>query len=935
MVGMGVGPTRGSRDRRARPALAVVILGLTPILAGIDPAVPPASAAPAPIAVAAPGSPDASVNVFAGTGRGPVAPGAIGEFPAADLPFGMIQWGPDTSPDRTAGSGYSFGDNQISGFSLNHLSGTGCASYGDVPILPVAGPIGGDPEATALAFTHRRESGSPGRYQVALGSPAVAVRLAVTDRTGIGRFDYPATGSAGVLFKASDSAAGSSSSALQIAGPDTVSGQVTSGGFCGTGTSYTLYFAARFDRAFAGGGTWSGPVVTPGASSCSGRQCGGYVTFDTARDRHLTMKVAISFVSVAGAEANLAAEDPGWSVDEVAAAGASRWNAMLGRIRVAGGRSVERRIFTTALYHSLLHPNLVSDASGDYTGEDGRVHRSPLGQYANFSEWDIYRSEIPLVSLMAPVQAGAMVQSLVNDAQQNGWLPKWAIADGDAAQMNGDSAAPIIASAYAFGVRGFDVGAALAAMVKGATQQESPQGLEIERQDLNQYLSAHYVPADVRDLGSIDYTAGASMTLEYAIDDFSIARLAGAVGDQALSSSMMARAHNWEYLFNPATGYLQARNADGSFPPGPAFDPALLEPGGQNGFEEGNAVQYTWSVPQDLAGLAALMGGDQAAVAKLDRFFTRLNAGRDAPHDWAGNEPNLWTPWEYDAFGAPWKTEGVVRRIMTSLYSDGPVDEPGNDDLGAISSWYVWAALGLYPLTPGTADLALAAPLFPMTTITLPDSRHLVLRAPGAAVDAPYLRRVTTDLTEPRPAPSCSPASPGSGRAPSVWDRPWLPASVLTTGGTLTETVSSAPDAQWGTSPSSAPPSYGAGRIPAVGFTRPSGALSITAGRHRTVHLGVQAIGGDSPAVSWQATASPGLSVTPSSGSFPAAGPSASRASGSPCAGRPPVTTSLTVDALVPVTGTVDIVLRSPTATALPPAVLHVSAAPPVAPGPT
>lgn len=925
----GVGRTGHRRDRLGR-VLLVLASCLAPI--GIGAALPTAPAAAATPVV---GSPASLVNVFAGTGAGPVAPGTIGEFPAADLPFGMIQWGPDTSPDRANGSGYSYGDHQISGLSLTHMSGTGCASYGDVPILPVAGPIGSDPGATTAPFRHQDESGSPGRYQVALGSPAVDARLAVTARTGIARFTYPASPEASVLFKASDSAAGVQGASVQIAAPDLVTGQVTSGGFCGTGTSYTLYFAARFDRAFAAEGTWTAAGVRPGTLSCSNDGCGAYITFAPGSGRTVTMKVGISFVSVAGAEANLAVEDAGWSLPSVAAAGTARWNALLGRIAVGGGTLDERRTFTTALYHSLLHPNLVSDASGAYTGEDGRVHQSAEGQYANFSEWDIYRSEIQLISLVAPGPAGAMVQSLVNDAQQDGWLPKWAIADGDAAQMNGDSADPIIASAYAFGVRGFDARAALAAMVKGATEQESPHGLEIERQDLDQYLSQHYLPADVRDLDSIDYTAGSSMTLEYAIDDFAIAQLAGALGDSSLSTTMMARAHNWEYLFNPSTGFLQGRTASGAFPPGPAFDRALLEPGGENGFEEGNAVQYTWSVPEDLAGLAALMGGDQAAVATLDRFFTRLNAGRDAPYDWAGNEPNLWTPWEYDAFGAPSHTQAVVRRIMTTLYGDGPVDEPGNDDLGAISSWYVWAALGLYPLTPGTATLAVAAPLFPSARITLGNGKHLTLLAPQASAGTPYIHSVRVQgISLPGATAACAPipgrtaaSDAATDQSTTNWDRPWLPGSVLTSGGTITSSLSPAPDPMWGTSPSDAPPSYASGRIPALGSTRPSGALSVTVGRRHVVQLGLQDLAERGPAVSWHATASAGLTVSPSSGTFPA--PVATATAGGTagtCAPPPPSTASLRVTASAPGTGSVTISFLTTGGTTLPPVVLQVTA---------
>ena len=422
-----------------------------------------------------------------------------------------------------------------------------------------------------------------------------------------------------------------------------------------------------------------------------------------------------------------------------------------GALAVHGGTAAQQHIFYTALYHSLLFPNVVSDVSGRYEGSDGKVHTAGNREvYANFSEWDIYRSEVQLESLVDPHAVGDMVQSLLDDAQQTGWLPKWAIVGGDESQMNGDSADPIIADALAMGVHNFDVALALKYMVKGATQNETAHGLEIERQYLNQYLSQHYVNAASLDLTSIDYSIGGSVTLEYAIDDFSIAQVARAEHDPSLASTMSGRAANWEYEFNPSTGYVQARGADGSFPPGTAFEASQLEPGGQLGFEEGNAVQYTWSVPQDLAALASLMGGDGAATSKLETFMSSLNASRDAPEDWSGNEPGEWAPWEFDFFGAPDQTQRFVRAIADSEYADAPVDEPGNDDLGALSSWYVWAALGLFPVTPGEANLALASPLFPSVTITLPDGRRLVETAPGASSSRPYVHALTVSgLTRP------------------------------------------------------------------------------------------------------------------------------------------------------------------------------------------
>jgi putative alpha-1,2-mannosidase len=469
-------------------------------------------------------------------------------------------------------------------------------------------------------------------------------------------------------------------------------------------------------------------------------------------------------------------------------------------------------------------------------------------------------------------------------------------------------------------------------MVKGATQNETGHGLQIERQYLDQYLAQHYVPAGSLDLYSIDYSIGGSVTLEYAIDDFSIAQVAAGLGHHALYTSMMRRAHNWQYLFNPATGYIQARNADGSFPPGPAFQSSLLEAGGELGFEEGNAVQYTWSVPQDLAALGNLMGGDTQAVAKLDAFFTQLNATRDAPYDWAGNEPNLWTPWEYDYFGAPSRTQGVVRHIVNALYSNAPVNEPGNDDLGAISSWYVWAAIGLYPVTPGTANLALGSPLFPDVVLTLPDGHRLVMHAPAAAPTTPYIHSLTVaGVAPPRTTPTCGSVTADALPTGAAWTRPWLPSSVITTGGALTYGLSSVPDPTWGAAPAASPPSFSSGRLPAVGYSAPSGGVSVPAGQTTTVDLGLQPAQAGTTTVRWSARGT-GLLASPSDGTITV---NAGAAATPGRHGRPScVLAAATPQALTVVASTLpgsyvlDIDLTTTAGRALPPVVVDVTVTP-------
>jgi len=537
-------------------------------------------------------------------------------------------------------------------------------------------------------------------------------------------------------------------------------------------------------------------------AGATGLQSGAWVTFDTTAQRTVTMKVAISYVSQADAAQNLRAEDPGWSVSAVRARTYADWDRMLSRIRIGGGTQPEQAEFYTALYHALLEPSTFSDVNGDYPRFDNQVHQAGPGQvqYANYSGWDVYRSEIPLLAVVAPQQTGQMMTSLLNDQSQGGWLPKWGFANDYTDVMNGDAADPILAEAYAFGVRNFDAHAALAAMVKGATVDPAAsqlgQGFYDERPQLSQYESLGYVQnTQESSLSPVDN--GASETLEYAAADFAIAELAKALGQTPTYNTFLQRSQNWTNIFNVDTGYIEPRDGSGQFPElGPTV--AGLSSFGQSGFQEGNAAQYTWSVPQDLQGLITAIGGDAAVTSRLDSFFQQLNAGPNSPYMWAGNEPSLGTPWIYDYAGAPYKTQQIVHELLTSVYSDTPGGEPGNDDLGAMSSWYVWASLGLYPETPGVPVLVLGAPIFSAARFDVPGRPPVMLTAPGASTSS-YIHGVSVD-----------------GRpSPQAWVNASLFGGLATRpGGTsVSFALSGTADPSWASSPTDAPPSYQAGAL--------------------------------------------------------------------------------------------------------------------------
>jgi len=681
------------------------------------------------------------VNPFVGTA------GQGNTFPGATVPHGMMQWSAETtSGGLFRPGGYNSGDLIARGFGLTHLSGAGCVAFENFPFMPTVRPMTAAPQPNGSPYSDRfvvrTEHASPGYYSVRLAS-GIGIELSATTRTGFGRFTFPPARRATILIDAGNSAGarsnidGADASSIEIEGRDEIAGWARSGHFCGLPNSYTVYFAARFDRPFAAGGVWNGARLLRGQQGSAGRHVGGFVQFDTARGRTVQVEVGLSYVSIAGAQRNLAAESRDWRFVRVRQAAAASWNGLLNRIQVSGGTAVQRRTLYTALYHTFLGPTVFSDADGSYRGFDGRVHRVHGSvMYANFSGWDIYRSQIPLLAWLEPRAASDMMQSLVTDARQGGRLPKWPVANAYTGEMDGDSADPILAGAAAFGATGFDRRAALRAMIAGATRPgPGPQGY-LERPQLADYLRAGYVSPVTGGWGS------AAETLEYATDDFAIARMAAMLGNRPAAARFLARSHTWRRLFDPATGFLEPRASDGSFPAG-------FEPASTSGFVEGNAWQYLWMVPHDLPALAHLLGGPGNAVARLGRLFRKLNAGPTSPYYWAGNEPGLGIPWEFDFFGRPDRTRSVVRTIVSRLYSDSRAGLPGNDDLGTLSSWYVWAVLGLYPEIPGVGGFALAAPLFPAATIQYGEGRtlHFLAGAARSGSTSPRLSLHGTALT--------------------------------------------------------------------------------------------------------------------------------------------------------------------------------------------
>ena len=711
-------------------------------------------------------------------------------FPGASAPFGLLQWGPDTRADGW----YHYADKTIRGLSLTHISGAGCSIYADVPILPWIGEVTGPGSAPdyALAFSHAREQAHPGYYAVEFDN-GVKTELTTTARAGIGRFVFPAGTARTLLIKAGNSATiedekrKADASAVEVRGTDTVVGSVHSGGFCGSDSNYVLYFALTFDRPFASAGTWT-TTVSPGGTSAAGHKVGAYVTFPRGAEPILA-KVGVSFVSISNALANLAADIPGWDFEAVHTAAKAGWTDLLARVQADGGTPEQRTIFYTGLYHMLLAPNLFSDSNGDYIGFDGQVRRLGPGeaQFANFSDWDTYRNVVPLHALLLPEQTSQMMQSLIRDAEQSGWLPRWPVANDVSYVMGGDSPAILVAEAHAFGARAFAARIALQFMLKGATQPGTGPHGKSQRPDLAEYLSKGYIS-----VGDNNESC-ASVTLEYASADFAISRFAAALGDQGDAAKLLRSAQSWRNLLDAETGFIRPRTADGKFIGG--WDPDHLLPHHKNwdqdnqfGFEEGSTWQYTWMIPHNYSGLLAALGGEEKVVPKLDRFFQKLS-GWALPNFTVTNEPDFCAPYAYVWTGNPWKTQEVIDRIRRETFTTKPDGLPGNDDLGATSGVYVWNALGLYPVIPGVGGMVLGTPMFPRATLRMGNGCTLEILAHGEGV---YVQSVKLN-----------------GR---VYDSTWLPLDTLSaTENRLEFLLGTLPNKTWGADRASQPPSFDAG----------------------------------------------------------------------------------------------------------------------------
>lgn len=640
-------------------------------------------------------------------------------YPGASLPFGMVQLSPDTD---TKGwdwcSGYHYSDKSLIGFSHTHLSGTGCADYGDILIMPTTGILQVEPGPKdnpdlgyRSRFSHDKEKASAGYYSVALDDYGINAELTVTRRAGFHKYTFPASDQSNIII---DLLHGIDDK-VKEAKIDIVENRIIKGYRRSTGwaNDQIVYFYAELSKPFNTYGTVNDGRIEPNNNSLSGKNVKAFLGYKTSEQEAILLKIGISHVSIEGAENNLKKEIPGWNFEQVKDQAEKEWNKELSKITVEG-TDKQKEIFYTALYHAVLNPNTASDADGSFRGMDGKIYNSKdTEMYTVFSLWDTFRAAHPLFTLIDPNRARDMVRTLIKKYEEGGLLPVWELASNETGTMIGYHAVPVIADAYFKGITDFDAGKAFEAMKKSAMQDHL--GLE-------SYKEMGFIPADAEH-------ESVSKTLEYAYDDWCIAKMAKALGRMEDYKYFSERALFYNNVFDPSTNLMRPKRNGRWVDP---FDPYAVS----GDYTEANSWQYSFFVPQDVKGLMKLMGGEEAFVSKLDELFTTNPklTGRfqsditgligQYAH---GNEPSHHMAYLYNYAGSPWKTQERVHEIVTTLYTEKPDGLCGNEDCGQMSSWYVFSAMGFYPVRPGDENYVLGTPSFNKMTLNTGKSKFTVI----------------------------------------------------------------------------------------------------------------------------------------------------------------------------------------------------------------
>jgi len=727
-------------------------------------------------------------------------------FPGAALPGGMVQLSPDTGTEGWDwSSGYHYSDSSLIGFSHLHRSGMGAGDWGDILLIPTTGDLKVIPgskenpdEGYRSRFTHDEETASPGYYSVKLKDYAVKAELTLTQRAGFHRYTFPESETAHIIIDAGHGIRNNYrvGSEVKIISDTEIAGHRASHGFV---KHKDVYFYAKFSKPFRSSGTWNGDEIKPGSLEDSGVYTGSYADYSTSENEKIEVKVGISYTNIEQARLNLETEIPGWNFDEVKENAAAKWNTVLSKIEVQlpegdnpALNQKKMNTFYTALYHSLLFPATYSDVDGKYTGIDKQVHIADDFTYlSDFSLWDTYRAQMPLLTLVEPERNLNAIRTMVAQYEQGGWLPApQQFGNSYTNDMIGDHPVAAMVDAFKKGINDFDAEKAYEAVKKNAMETPPDDHPSKGRVGLEYYKEYGYIPYN-------KLRESVSRTLEYAYNDWCVARFAQALGKMEDYEYFIKRAVSYKNVIDTASGFARPKDDKGDWLS--PFNPTFVGHGSDRHYTEANAWQYTWFVPHDVQGLVELLGGRNKFLSKLDSLFTISSEVQETVSDVTGligqyahgNEPSHHTIYLYNYAGMPWKTQELARKVMDELYHDGPDGLCGNEDMGQMSAWYVLSAMGFYPVAPGQNVYVLGSPAFSEVVLHLDENYYgadkLIIETTGNSLTNKYIQSATLN-----------------GKA---LDRPWFGHDVVKNGSTLTFQMGPNPDISWGSRPEDAPPS--------------------------------------------------------------------------------------------------------------------------------
>jgi len=702
-------------------------------------------------------------------------------IPAVGFPFGMTQYTPQTRESETkCQPPYFYRDQKITGFRATHwLSGSCTQDYGSFTVMPVMGKLKTTPEKYGTPFSHEQEITAPHYYKVTLPEQQLDAEITATLRAGMMQFTAQRTDSLYVLVMPNSD---QSKGFIKV---DAAKGEVW--GYnpahriyqgWGNPAGFSGYFYLKFEKTTPVGGTFSGAAVSAAATLKDQKDIGAYLGFKLNKGEQLRIRMGTSFSSLEGARKNLEQEISNWDFKGLVGQNKQVWQASLSKIKVETDVEKDKRIFYTAFYHAMQHPRLFNDIDGTYPQFAGDYQMEKLDKgnyYDDFSMWDIYRAQLPLFEILDPKLINDCVASMVLKGQQGGWMPIFPCWNSYTAAMIGDHGTSFIASAYTKGIRDYDVQEAYRLMRQNAF--ETPAKADYingkGRRALDSYLKYGYIPMEDSVLEAFHKKEQVSRTLEYAYNDYALAMLAKDLHKTADYTSLIGRSLNYRNVFDPKVGMMRGRYADKSwYQP---FKANAKEPY----ITEGTPQQYTFYVPQDVQGLGKLMGGKPALEKALDNLF-------DGKEYWHGNEPGHQIPFMYNYTASPWKTHQRVKEILAGEYSDGPGGLSGNDDAGQMSAWYVFAAIGFYPLDPVSNNYLLTSPLFSSVTLSLPAGKQLKIITHKKTPESGYISSVKWD-----------------GK---TYDKNYLSYEKLMAGGVMDIFLEVKPSASWGIASVSQPP---------------------------------------------------------------------------------------------------------------------------------